>query len=219
VTKILPFLLLACLPLTAFVNKKRTTDPRLHQVRTIFIKGNNQAAVTARENLSKWTCFILANNPTQAGATLDLAQQESVNGSIFSANRERSIITAELTAPDGSVLWNDSATRDAGFVNTGAGSAAHFILEHLQADAFPTATMGLRGVRASSCPAIGDTAPPLTATFTFDGTKEIHLGMTTEQVEHILGSPDIKADLGEKLLFKYKNLTVEFHAGKVTDVR
>jgi hypothetical protein len=131
VTKIVPLLLLASLPLTAFVNKKRATDPRLHQVRTIFIKGNNQAAVTARENLSKWTCLILANNPSQADATLDLAQQESVNRSIFSANRERSIITAELSATDASVLWNDSATRDAGFVNTGAGGAAHFILEHL----------------------------------------------------------------------------------------
>jgi hypothetical protein len=40
-----------------------------------------------------------------------------------------------------------------------------------------------------------------------------------QQVEHLLGSPDVKADLGEKLLFKYKNMTVEFHAGKVTDVR
>jgi hypothetical protein len=43
--------------------------------------------------------------------------------------------------------------------------------------------------------------------------------MTPVEVERVLGSPVTRVDLGEKLLFKYKDMTVEFHDGKVTDVR
>jgi len=49
--------------------------------------------------------------------------------------------------------------------------------------------------------------------------KEIKLGMTIAEVENILGPPATKIDLGEKVLYKYKDMTVEFHDGKVTDVR
>jgi hypothetical protein len=49
--------------------------------------------------------------------------------------------------------------------------------------------------------------------------REIRLGMTPGEVESALGLPETKADLGEKVLYKYKNMTVEFHDGKVTDVK
>lgn len=49
--------------------------------------------------------------------------------------------------------------------------------------------------------------------------KEVKLGMTPAEVEAALGLPEAKVDLGEKVLYKYKNMTVEFHDGKVTDVR
>ena len=49
--------------------------------------------------------------------------------------------------------------------------------------------------------------------------KEVKLGMTAAEVEAALGLPETKVDLGEKVLYKYKNMTVEFHDGKVTDVR
>ena len=49
--------------------------------------------------------------------------------------------------------------------------------------------------------------------------KEVKLGMTPAEVESVLGLPETKVDLGEKVLYKYKNMTVEFHDGKVTDVR
>jgi hypothetical protein len=49
--------------------------------------------------------------------------------------------------------------------------------------------------------------------------KEVKLGMTPAEVEAALGLPETKVDLGEKVLYKYKNMTVEFHDGKVTDVR
>jgi hypothetical protein len=49
--------------------------------------------------------------------------------------------------------------------------------------------------------------------------KEVKLGMTPAEVEAALGVPETKVDLGEKVLYKYKNMTVEFRDGKVTDVR
>jgi hypothetical protein len=49
--------------------------------------------------------------------------------------------------------------------------------------------------------------------------KEVKLGMTPAEVEAALGLPETKVDLGEKVLYKYKNMTVEFRDGKVADVR
>jgi hypothetical protein len=49
--------------------------------------------------------------------------------------------------------------------------------------------------------------------------KEVKLGMSFAQVEAALGPPQTRADLGEKVLYKYKDMTVEFHNGKVTDVK
>jgi len=49
--------------------------------------------------------------------------------------------------------------------------------------------------------------------------KEVKLGMTFAEVEAALGPPQTRADLGDKVLYKYKDMTVEFHDGKVTDVK
>ena len=49
--------------------------------------------------------------------------------------------------------------------------------------------------------------------------KEVKLGMSFAQVEAALGLPETRVDLGEKVLYKYKDMTVEFHDGKVTDVK
>lgn len=49
--------------------------------------------------------------------------------------------------------------------------------------------------------------------------KEVKLGMTPAEIVAALGLPETKADLGEKVLYKYKNMTVEFHNGRVTDMR
>lgn len=49
--------------------------------------------------------------------------------------------------------------------------------------------------------------------------KEIKVGMTIAEVESVFGAPQTRVDLTDKVLYKYKDMTVEFHAGKVTDVR
>jgi len=49
--------------------------------------------------------------------------------------------------------------------------------------------------------------------------KEIKLGMTFAEVESIFGVPQKKATLGDKVIYKYSDMTVEFVDGKVADVK
>ena len=49
--------------------------------------------------------------------------------------------------------------------------------------------------------------------------SQVKAGMSFAEVEHALGVPQTRVDLGEKVLYRYKDMTVEFHDGKVTDVR
>jgi len=49
--------------------------------------------------------------------------------------------------------------------------------------------------------------------------KEVKLGMTFAEVEKQLGAPQTRVDLEKKVLYKYKDMTVEFQDGKVSDVR
>ena len=49
--------------------------------------------------------------------------------------------------------------------------------------------------------------------------NQVKAGMSFAEVESASGLPQTRVDLGEKILYKYKDMTVEFHDGKVTDVR
>jgi hypothetical protein len=56
-----------------------------------------------------------------------------------------------------------------------------------------------------------------TATGVF--VNQVKAGISFSEVESALGLPQTRVDLGEKVLYKYKEMTVEFHEGKVADVR
>jgi hypothetical protein len=49
--------------------------------------------------------------------------------------------------------------------------------------------------------------------------NQVKAGMSFAEVEHALGVPQIRVELGPKVLYKYKDMTIEFHDGKVADVR
>ena len=51
------------------------------------------------------------------------------------------------------------------------------------------------------------------------GTREISLGMTIAEIESVLGRPETKIFLGEKVVYKYEGMAVEFVDGKVADVK
>lgn len=70
---------------------------------------------------------------------------------------------------------------------------------------------GLDTIR-SIRPAVGNTE---TGVF----VKQVKLGISFAEVDAALGVPQTRVDLGEKILYKYKDMVVEFHDCKVTDVR
>jgi DNA-directed RNA polymerase subunit RPC12/RpoP len=76
-------------------------------------------------------------------------------------------------------------------------------------------TQDLLPARPAGTPAGHISIPPVVV----PTVKEVKLGMTPAEVEAELGLPETKADLGEKILYKHKNTTVEFHDGEVTDVK
>ena len=43
--------------------------------------------------------------------------------------------------------------------------------------------------------------------------------MSFAEAEKALGVPLTRVELEEKVLYKYEDMTVEFHDGKVTDIR
>jgi hypothetical protein len=47
----------------------------------------------------------------------------------------------------------------------------------------------------------------------------VKAGISFADVEKALGVPQTRVDLGEKVLYRYKDMTIEFQNGKVTDVR
>lgn len=111
-------------------------------------------------------------------------------------------------------------------VQRGVGAFAHESLEN------GTATINFVGLKGGDSdtviPAVGEWLKPFdraedaakfgnTASMVF--VKEIKLGMTFAEVEGVLGPPQTKVVLGDKVLYKYANMTVEFREGRVTDVR
>ncbi len=153
-----PFLfgLTICLVVPGWAGRKREkeADPRLRAIHTVFVKGNSEAAVKARGDLEKWTCFNLAANPTKADAVLEIDQQMSRNDSFLKNNSERAIVSASLTTKDGDLLWSDTSSSDAGIVHTGAGMSVADILFKLQKSAFPEMLKkaGMHGVHRDACP-------------------------------------------------------------------
>lgn len=70
----------------------------------------------------------------------------------------------------------------------------------------------LDGTNSADAAQLGNTAAGIFV-------NQVKLGMSFAEVESALGVPQTRVDLGEKVLYKYKDMTVEFHDGKVTDVR
>jgi len=47
----------------------------------------------------------------------------------------------------------------------------------------------------------------------------VKLGMTASEVEASMGPPGSRVDSGDRVLYKYRDMTIEFRDGKVVDVR
>ena len=88
--------------------KKAGVDPRLKNVHSIFIAGNNPTAIDARANVTDErsirrlkACFSLAGKPDLADATLEIG--ESVSRSNVYA--DSTYASASLTLKTGELVW------------------------------------------------------------------------------------------------------------------
>lgn len=150
------------------------------------------------------TCGRVMQEPVHPGEVLKVAKV-SVHGEELSLQLE---------------------TVNAHSVQRGIGAFAHESLEN------GTATLNFSAPKSGDLSAIiptvdawlkpfddGQDAAKFGNTASLVFVKEIKLGMTFAEVEQVLGPPQTKIDLGPKVLYKYQNMTVEFHDGRVADVK
>lgn len=94
----------------------------------IFVRGNNEVAVNLRRKLVPSECFIIVQNPKQAEAILDVAEDLEASGA---QGAWTSYGSAMLTTSSGDLLWADSKQGMPGLLHSGAGSAADSLAESL----------------------------------------------------------------------------------------
>ncbi|HUT02294.1 MAG TPA: hypothetical protein VM163_00180 [bacterium] len=132
---ILSVVLSLAIPLWA--GKKDDVDPRLAHVKSIFVKGNNQAADKAREILRKGkTCFALASNPDEADAVLEMADSATPDTGIFgSMGARHNVVSGTLTLKSGDLIWSRSERFSDAPLMSGAKTAADILIHELAKDA------------------------------------------------------------------------------------
>ena len=94
----------------------------------IFVRGNNEVAVDLRRKLIPSECFVVVQNPKQADALLDVAEDVAASGAQGTWTTYGS---AMLTDADGNLLWADSKQGMPGMLHSGAGSAGGSLAESL----------------------------------------------------------------------------------------
>ncbi|MCI0404137.1 MAG: hypothetical protein L0212_11555 [Acidobacteria bacterium] len=132
-----PLLVLTLLLCAPALLAKDKPDPRLREVSTIFVKGNNQAAEKIRELLRKGkTCFQLATKAEDADAVLEVDADAAADpGSLGSFGRREWIVSGTLTLKSGDLVWSKSRRfGDAPFMS-GAKSGGDVLLHDLAKDA------------------------------------------------------------------------------------
>jgi hypothetical protein len=120
----------------AFARSKTESDPRLKDVRSIFIAGNNQAAEKAREEMRKdgdkgKACFTLVSNPKDADAVFEMGTDTARDSELL--HTRDWIVSATLTLKSGDLIWSHSERfSDAPFMSGGktAGKLLYLDLRH-----------------------------------------------------------------------------------------
>jgi hypothetical protein len=121
-SKLMLFLLLP-LVCAAFARSRPPSDPRLKDVHSIFIAGNNQAAQSARQEMRKDAdkgkgCFALASNPNDADAVLAMDSDSARNSGLL--DTRDFIVSGTLTLKSGDLIWSNSERfSDAPFMSGG----------------------------------------------------------------------------------------------------
>jgi len=118
----------------AFARSKPQSDPRLKDVHSIFVAGNNQAAEQVRDEIQKGkSCFSLASNPKDADAVFEMGSDSARNGALMDTRDW--IVSATLTLKSGDLIWSNSERfSDAPFMSGGK-TAGKLLYKELKRDA------------------------------------------------------------------------------------
>lgn len=131
-------LLLLLLITGAFARSRPPVDPRLKDVRTIFVSGNNSAAEKIRSEFRKdaekgKTCLTLVTNKDQADAVLEIATDAVSEGHLLGVRNW--VANGNLTTKSGDMIWSSHGqSTDAPF-SSGANDAGNIIYKTLRRDA------------------------------------------------------------------------------------
>ena len=114
---------------------KEKPDPRLKDIHSLFVSGNNQAAEQVRKEMQKDSdkgkgCFVLATNPKDADATLDLASDAS-HGDLA----RDWIVSGTLTTKAGDQLWSHSERFSDAPFTSGGKTAGKLLYSRLKLEA------------------------------------------------------------------------------------
>ncbi|MBI4166718.1 MAG: hypothetical protein HY508_13390 [Acidobacteria bacterium] len=90
---------------------KSKPDPRLREVKSIFVKGNSQAAEKAREKLDEGkTCFSLATKADDADAVLEIGDSATADpGVLGSFGGRHNVVSGTVTLKSGDLVWSHTA--------------------------------------------------------------------------------------------------------------
>jgi hypothetical protein len=119
--------LLVLLISTGLTAGSKKVDPRVREIKTIYITGTGTAVIKARDRLEEKTCYKLAPSKEKADAVLTLQQD------VFH-QRGMGTVTGELAdAKSGDLLWSSSQKATTMFADVGdpADKAMKRILDEL----------------------------------------------------------------------------------------
>lgn len=118
------------------VAKSKPLDPRIKDVRKVFVKGTNEAADRAREELTKNGCLTLAGAADSADAVMEITADAVSQGGVFgNAGARNWIVSSTLTLRSGDLIWSKSTRQmDAPF-RGGGGIAGKLLVNYLSKDA------------------------------------------------------------------------------------
>src|SRR5579859_1812479 len=103
------------------ISKPKDLDPRLREVRKVFVKGISEPAERAREALTKNSCLALAENSDSADGVLEIASDAaSAGGRMGGLGARNWLVSATLTLKSGDLIWSRSTRQtDAPFMGGG----------------------------------------------------------------------------------------------------
>jgi hypothetical protein len=122
--------------LASLTAKPKDVNPQLKTVRTIFVRGTNEAADHARRALTSNGCLLLAGQADAADGVLEIATDTAPMGGALGGLGRNWLVSATLTVrASGDLVWSKSMRQtDAPFM-AGGKTSGKLLISYLAKDA------------------------------------------------------------------------------------